>query len=171
MSIKEENPSLTGYYSMEKFIKELKKISGIPETLGLDEFQSNKPLQTSSNANNTYFSPYTKNRIEQKSKLVKVNSINNEINPNESMKQEMTKLRKENAELKFCLNNINKKFENELKEIRTNNELKEKELKETKEILKKNAALIELLGEKITNYEKIIETTKEQQNLKSNEKS
>ena len=169
MSIKEENPSLTGYYSMEKFIKELKKISGIPETLGLDEFQSNKPLQTSSNANNTYFSPYTKNRVEQKSKLVKVNSINNEINPNESMKQEMTKLRKENAELKFCLNNINKKFENELKEIRTNNELKEKELKETKEILKKNAALIELLGEKITNYEKIIETTKEQQNLKSNE--
>ena len=28
---KEENPSLTGYYSMEKFIKGLKKISGLPE--------------------------------------------------------------------------------------------------------------------------------------------
>ena len=77
----------------------------------------------------------------------------------------MTKLRKENAELKFCLNNVNKKFDNELKEIKANNELKEKELKETREILKKNAALIELLGEKISNYEKTIETLKEEQNL------
>ena len=159
MSSKEENPSLTGYYSMEKFIKELKKISGIPDSLILDEFQSNMPLHTSGDAttNNPYMSPYAKNRAEQKSKNIKVNSINNEINPNEEMKQEMTKLRKENAELKFCLNNVNKKFENEIKEIRTNNELKEKELKETKEILKKNASLIELLGEKISNYEKLIE--------------
>ena len=37
MSTKEENPSLTGYYSMEKFIKELKKISGIPDSLSLDD--------------------------------------------------------------------------------------------------------------------------------------
>ena len=114
--------------------KELKKISGIPDSLILDEFQSNMPLHTSgdANTNNPYMSPYAKNRAEQKSKNIKVNSINNEINPNEEMKQEMTKLRKENAELKFCLNNVNKKFENEIKEIRTNNELKEKELKETK---------------------------------------
>ena len=170
MSTKEENPSLTGYYSMEKFIKELKKISGIPDSLILDEFQANTPLQTSGelNANNPYLSPYVKNRAEQKSKNIKVSNINNEINPNEEMKQEMTKLRKENAELKFCLNNVNKKFENELKEIRNNNELKEKELKETKEILKKNATLIELLGEKISNYEKIIEQTKEEQNLNLN---
>ena len=82
--------------------------------------------------------------------------------------QEMTKLRKENAELKFCLNNVNKKFENEIKEIRSNNELKEKEFKETKEILKKNASLIELLGEKISNYEKLIEQMKEEQNLNLN---
>ena len=85
------------------------------------------------------------------------------------MKQEMTKLRKENAELKFCLNNVNKKFENEIKQIRNNNELKDKELKETKEILKKNAALIELLGEKISNYEKIIDQMKEQQNLEEDQ--
>ena len=168
MSTKEENPSLTGYYSMEKFIKELKKISGIPDSLNFDEFQSNMPLHTSGDINNPYTSPYTKNRAEQKSKNIKINNINSEINPNENMKQEMTKLRKENAELKFCLNNVNKKFENELKEIRANNELKEKELKETKEILKKNAALIELLGEKISNYEKIIEQTKEKQNLNLN---
>ena len=164
MSSKEENPSLTGYYSMEKFIKELKKISGVPDSLELDDYQSNMPLHTSGDINNAYFSPYYKNRAEQKSKI-KVSNINSEINPNESMKQEMTKLRKENAELKFCLNNVNKKFDNELKEIKNNNELKDKELKETKEILKKNAALIELLGEKINNYEKAIETLKEEQNL------
>ena len=170
MSSKEENPSLTGYYSMEKFIKELKKISGIPDSLILDEFQPNNPLHTSGdgNSNNPYMSPYAKNRAEQKSKNIKVNSLNPEINPNEEMKQEMTKLRKENAELKFCLNNVNKKFENEIKEIRSNNELKEKELKETKEILKKNASLIELLGEKISNYEKLIEQMKEEQNLNLN---
>ena len=164
MSSKEENPSLTGYYSMEKFIKELKKISGVPDSLELDDYQSSMPLHTSGDINNAYFSPYYKNRAEQKSKI-KVSNINSEINPNESMKQEMTKLRKENAELKFCLNNVNKKFDNELKEIKNNNELKDKELKETKEILKKNAALIELLGEKINNYEKTIETLKEEQNL------
>ena len=145
--MKEENPSLTGYYSMEKFIKELKKISGITDSLNLEENIQN-------NINNAYLSPYCKNRAEQKSKI---NNINNEINNNEAMKQEMTKLRKENAELKFCLNNVNKKFENEIKEIKRNNELKEKELKETKEVIKKNATLIELLGEKISKYEKMIE--------------
>jgi len=165
MSSKEENPSLTGYYSMEKFIKELKKISGIPDSLSFDDYQSNMPLHTSGDINNTNLSPYTKNRAEQKPKNIKVNNINSEFNQNETMKQEMTKLRKENAELKFCLNNVNKKFENEIKEIRNNNELKEKELKETKEILKKNGTLIELLGEKVSNYEKIIEQMKEQQNI------
>ena len=75
------------------------------------------------------------------------------------------KSKKENAELKFCLNNVNKKFENEIKGIKRNNELKEKELKETKEVIKKNATLIELLGEKISKYEKI---KKEYQNLLKN---
>ena len=169
MSSKEENPSLTGYYSMEKFIKELKKISGIPDSLILDDNQSNRPLHNSGDANNVYSNPYLKNRVEQKPKNIKVNNINSQINTNESMKQEMTKLRKENAELKFCLNNVNKKFENELKEKKKNNELKERELKETKEILKKNATLIELLGDKISNYEKTIEQFKEQRNMDNNE--
>ena len=81
----------------------------------------------------------------------------------------MTKLRKENAELKFSLNNINKKFDNELKEIKKNNELKNKELKETKEIMSKNADLIELLGGKITHYEKLISDIKERQNTEEEE--
>ena len=169
MSNKEENPSLTGYYSMEKFIKELKKISGIPEIPdGIDDLQKSTPLQTSGEFSNSYLSPYSKNRIETKPKLGNT-LLNNEINSNEKMKTEMTKLRKENSELKFCLNNINKKFDKELKDIKTNNDLKDKELKETKEIMKKNAALIELLGEKISNYEKTISELKERQNLEEEE--
>ena len=171
MSNKEENPSLTGYYSMEKFIKELKKISGLPETPDTaDDIQKNTPLQTSVEFNNTYLSPYSKNRVETKPKVGNsLISVNTDLNNNEKIKSEMTKLRKENAELKFCLNNINKKFDNEVKEIKNNNELKEKELKETKEIRKKNAALIELLGEKITNYEKTISELRERQNLEEEE--
>ena len=166
MSTKEDNPSLTGYYSMEKFIKELKKISGLPDiSEGSDDLQRGT-LQTSMEFNNTYLSPYCKNRAETKSKITNI-SLNNDNN--EMMKSEMTKLRKENAELKFCLNNINKKFDNELKEIKNNNELKDKELKETKEIMKKNAALIELLGEKIANYEKLIEELKQKQNYEEEE--
>ena len=49
------------------------------------------------------------------------------------------------------------------------NDLKDKELKETKEIMKKNASLIELLGEKISNYEKTISELKERQNLEEEE--
>ena len=171
MSNKEDSPSLTGYYSMEKFIKELKKISGLPEILDGDDIQKNTPLQTSIEFNNTFLSPYCKNRAEPKSKLgtTNISSNNNEINGNEKMKSEMTKLRKENAELKFCLNNINKKYDNELKEIKNNSELKDKELKETKEILKKNASLIEILGDKIKSYERSIRELEERQNLEEEE--
>ena len=110
--------------------------------------------------------PYCKNRIETKPKITNL-SLNNDNN--ELMKSEMTKLRKENAKLKFYLNNMNKKFNNEIKEIKNNNELKDKELKETKEIMKKNAALIELLEEKIANYEKLIEESKQKQNYEEKE--
>ena len=171
MANKEENPSLTGYYSMEKFIKELKKISGLPDNLETTEdIQKSTPIQPSVEFSNTYLSPYSKNRVETKPKLGNpIISMNNDLNNNEKIKSEMTKLRKENAELKFCLNNINKKFDSELKDIKNNNDLKDKELKETKEIMKKNASLIELLGEKITNYEKTISELKERQNLEEEE--
>jgi hypothetical protein len=39
MSSKEENPSLTGYYSKEKLSKELKIISCVPVSLELDDYQ------------------------------------------------------------------------------------------------------------------------------------
>ena len=120
MSSKEDNPSLARYYSMEKFIKELKKISGIPDSLSLDDLPSNTTTQPTGYGNYGFSSPYYKNRAEPKQKNIKVNFANNDLNQNESMKQEMTKLRKENAELKFCLNNVNKKFENEIKQMETN---------------------------------------------------
>ena len=166
MSTIEENPSLTGYYSMEKFIKELQKISGLPDNSDVSDEILRGSLQSSSEYNNEYLSPYCKNRIETKPKITNL-SLNNDNN--ELMKSEMTKLRKENAKLKFYLNNMNKKFNNEIKEIKNNNELKDKELKETKEIMKKNAALIELLEEKIANYEKLIEESKQKQNYEEKE--
>ena len=172
MSNKEENPSLTGYYSMEKFIKELKKISGLSENLDdNNDIQIDTPIQTSMDNNIIYLSPYSKDRGESNSSIGNIysSSKNKELNDNEKIKSEMTKLRKENAELKFSLNNINKKFDNELKEIKKNNELKNKELKETKEIMTKNADLIELLGGKITYYEKLISDIKERQNTEEEE--
>ncbi len=172
MSNKEENPSLIGYYSMEKFIKELKKISGLSENLDdNNDIQIDTPIQTSTDNNIIYLSPYSKDRVESNSSIGNIysSSTNKELNDNEKIKSEMTKLRKENAELKFSLNNINKKFDNELKEIKKNNELKNKELKETKEIMSKNADLIELLGGKITHYEKLISDIKERQNTEEEE--
>ena len=56
---------------------------------------------------------------------------------------------------KIFLNNLNKKFEKEIKDLKLQNENKTKEIKSIKEIIKKNTALIELLGGKIMNYEKI----------------
>ena len=83
MSNKEENPSLTGYYSMEKFIKELKKISGLPENFeGSDDIQKNNQMQSSLELNNTYLSPYTKNRFEKLKVGNSVISKNTEINSN-----------------------------------------------------------------------------------------
>ena len=169
MSNKEENPSLTGYYSVEKFIKELKKVSGLPENFDdNDDFFQSTPIQTSPDNNIIYLSPYRKDRDIDKDNLYS-STMNKELNDNEKIKTEMTKLRKENAELKFALNNINKKFDNELKEIKKNNELKNKELKQTKDIMNKNASLIELLGEKISNYEKLVSELKEKQNSEQKE--
>ena len=151
---------------MEKFIKELQKISGLPDNFDASDEILRDSLQTSSEFNNESLSPYCKNRAETKSKIanLSLNNYNNEI-----MKSEMTKLRKENAKLKFYLNDINKKFNNEIKEIKKNNELKDKELKETKEIMKKNAALIKLLEEKINNYKKLIEESNQKQNYEEEE--
>ena len=66
-----------------------------------------------------YLSPYSKNQADSISDkelnkdnlYIPSNNLSNiELYDNEKIKSQMTKLRKENAELKFSLNNINKKF-------------------------------------------------------------
>ena len=66
---------------------------------------------------------------------------------NEIMASELNNLSRENSELKFCLEKINKKFEKEIKELKSQNLIKTKEINTSKEVIKKNVALIELLGE------------------------
>ena len=87
---------------------------------------------------------------------------------NEVMAEELKNLSRENAELKFCLEKLNKKFEKEMKDLKLQNSNKIKEINSSKEIIKKNVALIELLGEKISKHEKIfknIESKTKQKNV------
>ena len=74
---------------------------------------------------------------------------------NEVMASELNNLSRENSELKFCLEKLNKKFEKEMKDLKIQNSNKIKEINSSKEIIKKNMVLIELLGDKISKYEKI----------------
>ena len=116
-------------------------------TLSLDIDLSGKEYQAPLNLRSQM-----RNKINEKLKYYNQSS-NNYVN--EVMKSELKILAKENAELKFCLNNLNKKFDKEITELKLQNSNKTKELQGTKEIIKKNTALIELLGGKIMNYEKI----------------
>ena len=125
---------------------ESKKINTI-NTLSLDIDLTGKEYQTPINLRSQM-----RNKLNDKLKYYNQPS-NNYVN--EVMKSELKILAKENAELKFCLNSLNKKFDKEIKDLKLQNSNKTKELQSTKEIIKKNTALIELLGEKIMNYEKI----------------
>ena len=139
---RDDNPSLNAYYTMEKFIKELKK--SFKEGEQPPEFN----LQTTVD-NYTFKSPYSN---------IKPNYTNvptrRETNPNDNIKYQMTKMRKENAELKFGINNLNLKIEKELKQLKYFNKVKDKELNECKNNLQNNTKLIKLLGQKIAKYEK-----------------
>ena len=91
---------------------------------------------------------------------------------NEVMAAELKNLSRENSELKFCLDKLNKKYEKEIKELKMQNSNKIKEINSSKELIKKNIVLIELLGDKISKYEKIFKDlenkTKEKKNLDKN---
>jgi hypothetical protein len=62
---------------------------------------------------------------------------------------------------------MNKKFDKEIKELKAINNSKMKEINSSKEIIKKNVALIELLGNKITKYEKIFKEIEEKNKQKN----
>ena len=109
-----------------------------------------------------------KNKIN--SKLNLIGQVHNSYY-NQVMAAELNNLSRENSELKFCLEKLNKKFEKEMKDLKIQNSNKIKEINSSKEIIKKNVALIELLGNKITKYEKIfkeIEEKNKQKNILDN---
>ena len=60
---------------------------------------------------------------------------------NEIMASELNNLSRENSELKFCLEKINKKFEKELKELKSQNLNKTKEINTSNEIIKKKCSV------------------------------
>ena len=128
------------YYSMNEFLKDLKKLS-------VNEKFENKKIKPLSSLN-TLDTEFQKKknqtpihyRSEMRNQLNKRLKYLNEYPGNyinEVMKSELSNLVKENAELKFCLNNLNKKFEKEIKELKLQNENKIKEINSTKAIIKK----------------------------------
>ena len=157
------------YYSMNEFLQDLRKLSVNEEleqktintfnTNSLDAEFSKKEYRTP-----LHFKSEMRNQLNEKMKLLNQEPSNY---VNEVMKSELKILSKENAELKFCINNLNKKFEKEMKDLKSQNLNKSKEIQSTKEIIKKNTALIELLGGKIMNYEKIFKEIE----LKNEQKS
>ena len=133
------------YYKTNDFLKDLKNISS----------KNNQPKK--------YLTQNIKTeaqdtKIEQRNKLnIKLNFLGQVPNTyyNEVMASELKNLSRENSELKFCLDKLNKKFEKEIKELKLQNSNKVKEITSSKEVIKKNIELIELLGDKISKYEKI----------------
>ena len=167
----ERNDISPGYYSTNEFLKDLKKLS-VNEELEPKPinryYTQNTSIETefSKNKNKSphFFKSEMREKIRQKIKLLEP-FPNNYVN--EVMKSELRVLSKENAELKFCLNNLNKKFDKQIKDLKLQNLNKTKEINSTKDILKKNAAVIELLGSKIIGYEKIFKEIE----LKNSQKS
>ena len=146
------------YYSVNEFMKDLKKPS-IKEDLdykAINTFKSinSSEVDSSKKKNQIPLNYKSEMRFQLNEKLKLLNQPQGGY-VNEVMKSELKILSKENAELKFCLNNLNKKFEKEIKDLKLQNSNKSKEIQSTKEIIKKNTDLIELLGGKIMNYEKI----------------
>ena len=135
--------------------------------------QDLKKLTTSSNKNKINSIKNTPDNIELRKKLnSKLESFNQNPNMyvNEVMQSELKNLSRENLELKFCLDKLNQRFEKELKFLKNESLAKTKEINSSKEIIKKNIALIELLGNKISNYEKIFKEMQQNSDKKKNDK-
>ena len=142
-------------YSTNEFLQDLNKL-----TLNENNSQQLKNTKIIKD-----FNQETRNKIN--SKLNFLGDIPPDYH-NEVMAAELNNLSRENSELKFCLDKLNKKFEKEMKELKIQNMNKIKEINSSKEIMKKNVVLIELLGKKISKYEQIfkdIENKKKEKNI------
>ena len=144
------------YYSINEFLQDLKKLS-VNDELEQNTINTfNTDLIDVELSKKNYETPLNFHSETRKKISEKIKSLNQEPTNyvNEVMKSELKILAKENSELKFCLNNLNKKYEKEIKELKAQGINKTKEIQSTKDIIKKNTALIELLQSKIINYEK-----------------
>ena len=136
------------FYSMNDFLKDIKKISlnDELEQKTINTFNTINALDEEFNKKEyespLHFESETPDELNEKLKLINPTQ-NNYVN--DIMKLELKNLSKENAELKFCLNNLNKTYEKEIKDLKLRNINKSKEIASTKEIIKQNASLIELL--------------------------
>ena len=161
----------SNFHSMNDYLQNFKKKS-VNEDLDQKTINTFNTLNTLDEeiTQKDYNTPFhykseMRNKLNEKLKLI--NPITDNY-VNEVMKSDLKILSKENAELKFCLNKLNKKFEIELKDLKLKNINKSKELDKAKEIIKKNTSLIELLGEKIKNYEKIFKEIESKNKQKTN---
>jgi hypothetical protein len=122
------------YYSMNEFLQDLKKLSvnDNADNKAINPFNSLNLLDTEFQKKKfqtpIHYKSEMRNQLNEKLKSLD-QSPGGYIN--EVMKSELSNLAKENAELKFCLNNLNKKFEKEIKDLKLQNEKKSKEIQST----------------------------------------
>ena len=159
---------------MEEFFEDLTKFSN-----NKDSEEPNYINRSNRNNNNIYNEVEFRNRNKQNFYRTKIrNKFNEKMklieqNPNDSyvnevMKSDLANLSKENKELKFCLDSLNKKFETEIKDLKLKNLNKNKEIQSTKQILKQNLTQIKLLESKLFSYEKILKETQLAKGQKNN---
>ena len=159
---------------MEEFFEDLTKFSN-----NKDSEEPNYINRSNRNNNNIYNEVEFRNRNKQNFYRTKIrNKFNekmklieqtpNDSYVNEVMKSDLANLSKENKELKFCLDSLNKKFETEIKDLKLKNLNKNKEIQSTKQILKQNLTQIKLLESKLFSYEKILKETQIAKGQKNN---
>ena len=159
---------------MEEFFEDLTKFSN-----NKDSEEPNYINRSNRNNNNNYNEVEFRNRNKQNFYRTKIrNKFNekmklieqtpNDSYVNEVMKSDLANLSKENKELKFCLDSLNKKFETEIKDLKLKNLNKNKEIQSTKQILKQNLTQIKLLESKLFSYEKILKETQLAKGQKNN---
>jgi len=155
---KKDNNS--NFFSMNEFFEDLKKLS-VNEELKtkniIESYRKNNTIEAdySINRNKRYFyKPEMRDKLNERMKIL--NQSQKQSYNKEVIESEIINILKENQELKFCLDILNKKHEKEMKVLKLNNIKKIKEIQSTKEILKKNIVLIELLGSKVVKCEEIL---------------
>ena len=118
------NQKKSNIQSSNKYTQEQKKIA-------LNEKQSKQNNTQNLTQSNNY-----EIRNKQNSKLDFLGQVPDTYY-NEVMAAELKNLSRENAELKFCLEKLNKKFEKEMKDLKIQNSNKIKEINSSKEIIKR----------------------------------